>query len=820
MPLLQDIRFASRMLKKTPGVTAIAVAALALGIGANTAVFTVVNAVLIKPLPYPDSDRMVYLSRTFPGRSGASSTSIPKFFAWKRGAGDVLSDVAAYDFIGPGVSISGEGEPEQLKAIHASQDYFSLFGVKPAAGRFFTADEDRPGGPKVVVLSYGIWKRRFGGDPAIVGRPVSLSGEPHIVVGIAGAGFRPSPPVDVWLPLQADPNSLNQGHFLLCGGKLKPGVTLAAATARMRMAGEQFRRQYPDAMSRDESAGVVSMQEETVGAVRPILLVMLGAVAFVLLIACANVANILLARASARDKEIAIRTAIGAGRGRIVGQLLTESMLLALTGGALGLVLGNWGMKLLLAATPGELPRMDELAAQSGLDLRVLGFTLLLSLATGVLFGLIPALRTSRADLHSTLKEGAGRATGGVRHLHTRGLLVVGEVALGLVLLIGAGLLIRSALSMRAVEPGFDSTNVLTFKTALGNAKYSSTGPMAQYMSQLVNRIEALPGVSAAASVITVPTEPGPDLPFEIEGRQTAAGTSSGDEFWRCVSPHFFKALNVPVRRGRAFTESDGPGTPGVMIINEAMARKYWPNENPIGQRVTIGRGLGPEFADRTREIVGVVGSVRELGLQADPPPIMYVPVAQVPDALSALGSKILPFYWVVRASGQPMQLARAIRREALAVDSQQAVFEFRPLDEILATASATRRFTLLLLGVFASVALLLAAIGIYGVMSYDVEQRRHEIGIRVALGACGSDVVNLIVRHGMTLAIIGIVLGLAGAYGVTRVLAAQLFGVKATDPATFAAVALGLAGVALLATWIPARRATRVDPIVALRHQ
>jgi putative ABC transport system permease protein len=808
------------MLRKTPGVTAIAVAALALGIGANTAVFTVVNAILIKPLPYPDSGRMVYLSRTYPGSRGASSVSLPKFFAWKRNTTDVLADVAAYDFMGPGVSISGMGEPEQIKAIRASQNYFSLFGVKPAAGRFFAADEDRPGGPKAAVLSYGLWKRRFGGDASIVGRPVSLSGEPHVIVGIAGAGFQPSPPVDVWLPLQADPNSVDQGHYLLCGGRLRPGVTAEAATARMRMAAEQFRRQYPAAMSRDESAGVVSMQEDTVGDVRPILLVMLGAVAFVLLIACANVANILLARAASRDKEIAIRTAIGAGRGRIVKQLLTESMLLAVMGGAVGLVLGNWGMNLLLAATPSELPRLNELTAQSGLDIRVLGFTLLLSLATGVLFGLVPALRISRAGLHSMLKEGAGRGTGGVRHLRTRGLLVVSEVALGLVLLVGAGLLIRSALSMRAVEPGFDTTNVLTFKTALSNEKYSKTAPIAQYMRQLVERVEALPGVSAAASVITVPTEPGPDLTFEIEGRQTAAGTVSGDELWRCASPHFFQALNVPLLQGRTFTDSDAPGAPGVMIVNEAFARKYWPKQNPLGQRITIGKTLGPAFADITREIVGVVGNVRERGVRRDAPPIMYVPVAQVPDALTALGTKILPFYWVVRTSGQPMQLERAIRREALAVDNQQAVFEFRTLDRILATAQATSRFTLLLLSIFAGVALLLAAIGIYGVMSYDVEQRRHEIGIRVALGACGRDVVNLIVRHGMILAAVGIVLGLAGAYGVTRVLAAQLFGIKPTDPATFAIVAFGLAAVALFATWIPARRATRVDPIVALRHQ
>jgi predicted permease len=667
------------------------------------------------------------------------------------------------------------------------------------------------------VISHGLWKRRFGGDPSLIGRPIVLSGEPHTIIGVLAAGFEPNPPAEIWLPVQADPNTTNQGHYLLCGGRLKPGVTVEAANVRMKAAAEQFRRQYPDAMGRQESAGVVAMRELMVGDIRPLLLIILGAVGFVLLISCANVANLLLARAAAREREIAIRTAMGASRGRIVRQLLTESMVLALTGGVAGVLLAYWGVRLLLAFTPENLPRLAELNASSGLNPVVLGFTLALSLATGILFGLAPAFQTSRADLNSTLKEGMARTTSGVRHLRLRGLLVIGEMALGLVLLIGAGLLIRSALSLRSVQPGFDTQNILTFKTALTGAKYASTAAVAQFTRLAVERLEALPGVQAAGNIINLPTEPGPDLTFVIEGRPRE---QVNDEFWRFASPHLFKAMGVPLLRGRVFTERDAAGTSAVIIINEAFARKFWPKEDPLGQRITIGKGLGTEFEDVTREIVGVVGNVRERGLSNDPPPIMYVPQAQVQDALTALGSKILPTAWVVRTSAAPMTFAAAARRAVMEVDSQQAAFDFRPMEEVVEKSAANRAFILLLLSLFAGLALLLAAIGIYGVMSYTVEQRTNEIGIRVALGAGQGNVVAMVVRHGMLLAGIGVAIGLAAAFGLTRVLTAMLYGVKATDVATFALVAAILAGVALLATWIPARRAARVDPVIALRVQ
>ena len=443
--LFGDVRPVVRALLRRPRFTLGVLLTLALGIGANTSIFTVVNAVLLRPLPYPDADRMVFLMRTFPG-GGGPVTSVPKFIAWKRDSAQVLSNVAAYDIMGPGVSLSGDGEPEQVKAIHVSMEFFSLFGVRPALGRTFNVEEDRPGGPRVAVLSYGLWKRRFGADPRLVGRTVALSGEPHAVIGITSPGFEPNPPADIWLPLQADPASMNQGHYLFCAGRLKPGVTRDAASARMKIVAQQFRRQFPDAMGRQENAGVTPMREFLVGDIRPMLLIMLGAVALVLLIACANVANLLLARAAAREKEIAIRTALGAGRGRLVRQLLTESTLLALVGGAVGLLIGHWGLKLLLAFTPAEIPRLSEMAARSGLDSRVLVFTLLLSLLTGVLFGLAPAFRISRPDLNSTLKEGAARTTSSVRHLRARGLLVITEISLGLVLLIGRDLLSSACL--------------------------------------------------------------------------------------------------------------------------------------------------------------------------------------------------------------------------------------------------------------------------------------------------------------------------------------------------------------------------------------
>ncbi len=811
-----DLRYAIRTMWKTPGFTAAAVLALTLGIGANTAIFTVINAVLLRPLPFRDPDRLVQLTRRFP-QGRPPTISIPRFFAWKRATADVMSDIAVYDFMGPGVSLSGGGQPEQIKAIHASLDYFPLFGVLPAAGRFFTKEEDRPGGPRVAVLSHALWMRRYGGDPGIVGRQVLLSGEQYVVVGIAAADYRPTPPAEIWLPLQADPNSANQGNYLLCGGRLKPGVTVERANAAMKAAAEQFRRVYPDTMSKEETAEAVPQRDFLVGDIRPLLMITFGAVGFVLLIACTNVANLLLARAASRERELAIRSAVGAGRGRLVRQLLTESGLLAAAGGGLGILLGWWSLSLLLALAPSELPRLSEFATRPALDWTVLGFTLGLTAFTGVLFGLAPALHISRPDVSTILREGSGRTSAGRGHVRARALLIVTEIALGVVLLAGAGLLIRTVMSMRSVAPGFDTAHVLTFRTALSGSRYAKTAGVAMFSRQVAERLESLPGIQAAATVVSLPTMIGPDLPFEIEGRKEKSG---GDEFWRFVSPHFFKAMQVALLRGRVFTETDAQGAPPVVIINEALARKYWPKDDPIGQRITIGKGLASEMADPTREIVGVVGSVHEAGLDQDSPPVMYVPQAQVNDGLTALINQALPIAWVLRTAGEPLAATAAVRREVAAVDPQQAVFEFRSMAQVLGQSMATRSFLLVLLSVFATVALLLAAIGIYGVISYAVEQRANEIGIRMALGAGRPQVVWMVLRQGILLVSVGIVAGLASAFAATRVLSALLFGVKAADPATFAGVAIVLATVATLAILVPSYRATRVDPVEALRWQ
>lgn len=818
MSLSQDVRYALRTMRQSPGFTAVAILALGLGIGANTAIFSVIDAVLLRALPYKDAGRLVALTRVFP-QGRATSTSPPKFLAWKRATADAIEDVAVYDFLGPGVSLSGEGEPEQIKAIHASKDFFSLFGVMPVLGRTFSADEDLPGGPHVAVISYGLWQRRFGADAALIGRPIVLSGEPYTVIGITPRDFEPKPPADIWMPLQLEPNSRMHGHYLLCGGRLKPGVTLAVANERMKAAAEQFRRQFPGVMGDRETAGVLPMQEMIIGNIRPVLLMLLGAVALVLLIACANVANLLLARAAARGKEVAVRTALGAGRARLIRQLLTESVVLAAAGGIFGLLLGHVGLKALVAFSPPEIPRLSEMAARSGLDPRILGFTVALSLVTGILFGLAPAWHVSRADLSSTLKEGSGRTTSGASRHILRSVLVAGEVAIGLVLLIGAGLLVRSAASLRSVQAGFDTEHVLTFKTALTGARFSNTAAVTEFARRVTERLESLPGVQAAGLIINLPTQEGPDLSFRVEGRPADATNANGDEQWRYVSPHAFKAMSIPLLRGRLFDERDNAAGPRVIIVNEAFARKYWPKGDAMGQRITIGGGTGP-FADPTREVVGIAGNIRESGLDQNPPPVMYVPQAQVNDGLTALGNGILPVAWVVRTAGNPLALAQTVRREVAAIDSQQALFDFRSMGDVLAKANANRRFVLLLLMVFAGVALLLAAVGIYGVMAYSVEQRSHEIGIRIALGADNGRVVSLVVRNGMMLAGAGLVIGLAGAFGLTRFLSSLLFGVKATDPSTFAGVAAALAAVALAASWIPARRATRVDPIAALRHQ
>ena len=819
-----DLRHSIRLLLKSPGFAVIAIAALALGIGANTAIFSVVNTVLLQPLPYSEPDRIMRIERSYPGGVGPSS-SIPKFMAWKKN-NQVFEAMAIYDFGSLGLNLGTGDHPEQINGIHVSQDYFRVFGVSPALGRTFLGPEDLPGGAKVAVLSHDAWKARFGSDPALVGKPLVLSGAPYTVVGILPAGFHSDPPADIFIPLQADPNSINQGHYLMVAGRLRPGVSVEAAKANMKLAGEQFRHANPNWMDKTESVTVVPLRDALVGDVRPALLILVGAVSFVLLIACANVANLLLARASGRQKEIAIRTAIGASRGRLVSQLLSESVLLAVASGVVGYLIGAWGVRVLLALSPGNLPRVNErdhvASAVTALDWHVLAFTFAIALLTGIIFGLFPALRISKLDVNSTLKETSGRSGTGLKQNRARSVLVASEMALAVILLVGAALMIRTFVGLRSVQPGFDPHNVITMQTSLSGGRYDSTTRVENMIRQVVQRVEALPGVQSAAATIVLPIEGGIDLPFLVEGRPPQnGGLYTGDEQWRSVSPHYFSAFRIALLRGRTFDDRDTGKSERVALINQAMAKKYWPKGDPLGQRITIGgKALGPEFEDPARQIVGVVGDVRESGLKDAEQPVMYVPQGQVSDGLTKLANSVIPLSWAIRAGSDPSALRSAIQQEFLAVDGQLAVSKIRSMEQVIAESTARQNFNMLLLSIFAGLALLLAAIGIYGLMSYTVEQRTQEIGIRMALGAGRGDMLKLIVRQGMLLAGIGVVIGLGAAFGLTRLLASLLFGVKTTDPVTYGVVTVVLLAVALLATCVPARRATRIDPLIALRYE
>jgi putative ABC transport system permease protein len=814
-----DVKHAARMLRRSPGFAATAIAALALGIGANTAIFSVVNAVLLASLGYPHADRLVELELSSPQGTG-DVTSIPKFNVWRQQT-QVFDAVAAYDFSGPGINLTGRGLPEQLKGIHASAAYFDVFGAKMALGRAYTAEEDRPQGPNVAVISNGLWHGRFGGDPKIIGRTIELGGEAYTVIGVLGPTFTTDPPKDVWLPLRADPNSTDQAHYLKSTALLKPGVTLAQAEAAMKLAAAEFRRKFPyPPQPPQASFTAVPLKDSVIGEVRKGLLLLLGAVGFVLLIACANVANLLLARATLRKREIAIRAAMGAGRRRIIGQLLTESVLLSVVGGALGLGLGFAGVKALLAMNPGNIPRVGEQGAAVALDWRVLGFTLLVALATGILFGLIPALNASRTDLSETLKESGARSGSGMRQNKARSILVVTEIALALVLLVGAALLIRTFAALRGVDPGFDARNILTMDMSLNASRFAKAAGVEQLERDGRQRIETLPGVEAAAMTCCLPLEGGFGLPFSIVGEPPKNGPFTGGAAWITITPEYFKVFHIPVIKGRPFNDQDTGPAGHVVIIDEAMAKEYWTQGNALGAQIVIGKGMGPDFDEPARQVIGIVGDVRLGSLGQPPEPTMYVPLAQVNDAVVALNNKITPMVWVVRTRMQPFSLSEGIQRELRDASGGLPVAHVRSMEQVVGRSTAQTDFNTTLLSIFASMALLLAAIGIYGLMAYSVQQRTQEIGIRMALGASPSNVRGMVVRQGMLLAAIGVALGVAAALGLTRLMSGMIYGVKTWDPTAFVAVAAVLSVVSWLATYVPARRASRVDPMVSLRYE
>jgi putative ABC transport system permease protein len=813
-----DVRFAVRSLLKAPAFTVVAILVIAVGIGANTAVFSVINTVLLKPLTYPDPQSLVHLMNTgdqgsFPG------ANVPKFNIWRQQTG-IFHQVAAYDSGGAGLNLTGNDQPEQVQGVHISADYFSILGAPVIAGRTFTAAEDSPHGGNVVVLSYGLWKRRFGGDRAIIGKNIQLNGQPYQVVGVIGRGFVTDNPADLWLPFQFELTSPDQAHYFGVIARLKSGITVPMANAQLKLAADQYRSTYPGTLGPNNSFGVVLWQELMVRDTRSSLYVLLGAVGLVLLIACANVANLLLIRATARKRELATRSALGAGRWHIIRQLLTESLVISLTGGILGLILGFAGVRFLLAINPGSIPRIGEDGSAVTVDSHVLLFTLGISVLTGIFFGLVPAITASRKNLAAILNESSNRSGVGFRSGKVRSVLVVSEMALALVLVIGAALLIRTFMKLQAVDPGFDKHNVLTMAMSISGDRFQKTSGVAQVIHDGTERINAVPGVTAAAAACCLPLQGGFGLPFNIVGRANGNNPNTGGAGYFPVSWSYFDVFKVPVLRGRNFTERDNGSAPGVVIINEAMARQFWPKGDPLNDRVEIGPGMGPVFAEPPRQVIGVVGDTRDGGLNQDPGPTMYIPVAQMPDKVTELNSRIAPLEWIVRTRMEPHTLTAAVTNAIREATGGLPVAHIRTMDEIVVLTTSRERFNMLLLTVFGASALLMAAIGIYGLMSYSVQQRTQELGVRMALGAQAGNIRNMVIRQGMLLAAIGLVIGIGGAFWLTKFLTGLLFGVKTWDPLAFIMTPILLSAVALLAVWLPARKATRVDPMSALRFE
>ena len=810
-----EIKHSLQMFGKNPGFTITALITLALGTGTNTAIFSVVDAVLLKPFTYPDADRMVEFYHN-PVQGGSllanNLASIPMFHLYERQT-NVFQDVAAYDFTSPGFNLTGD-RPEQLQGIHVSEAYFRLFGARAMLGRTFTAVEDSPNGGKVVVLSYDFWQTRFAGDPAIVGKWLMLGNEPHTIVGVISKDFSSDPHADIWLPFQFEPQSTNGNQYFQVAARLKPGTTLAAANAQMKLATAEYYRLFPISDPKEgETFAVEPLRDLIIGDARRSLMVMLGAVGLVLLIACANVANLLLVRATGRKRELAIRSALGASRGHIIRQLLTESMLLSVAGATLGLGSGFATVRVLLAASPAGLPRVGENGSAVVIDWRVLAFTLGISLLTGLVIGLVPAFTASRTDLTNALNESSSRSGTGFRTGKSRALLVVSEVSLALVLLIGAGLLIRTFLTLRTVGPGFDAHNVLTADMSMTGARLHTTLGIAQLSHDARLRLNAIPGVEASASTVWLPNQVDDAAGFQIAGHPEKGWQGCR---WMSVSPGYLRVFKIPLLRGHDFTETDTRGAPGVVLINQSLADKYWPNQDPLGQHIQVA--LGPDEPVRT--IIGVVGDTHNNGLGRPPDPMMIVPTAQVVDWYAAAYSDTSAMIWAVRTRGDPHLVIEAITEQLRLGSGGLPVGHVRTMEEVMGRSMARQSFNMLLLTIFSALALVLAAIGIYGLMAYSVAQRTQEIGIRMALGADCDAIRMLVVWQGMRLAAVGVMLGLGAAFWLARFIASLLFGVKIWDPMAFLAAPVILTAVALLAVWRPATRASRLDPVQALREE
>jgi putative ABC transport system permease protein len=819
--ILQDLRYAIRMLMKSPGFTLIAVLTLALGIGANTAIFSLVNAVLLRPLPYPDSQKVVSVGLQFPSGDISDDLESGQYVYW-RDHSESLESVAAFFGSLGGFNLVGNSGPVHVRGAKVSRQFFSALGMQPILGRGFDENEDRPGGPEAAVISYGLWRSAFGGDPAAIGRSIVLNGVPHTLVGVLPPAFRfvsaePSgadPGVLMPLQLPAEPQDEGTNYTLLA--RLKPGVTIAAAQAESEHLAEDYKRAHPGTGSDfSKFKPLVRTYQQAVLAdiqIQPILLVLFGAVGFVLLIACVNVANLFLSRATSRQREIAIRTTLGATTGRLFRQLLSEGLVFAAVAAAAGLALAAWGVRALVSLSPIELPGIDDLS----FDWRVLAFTLGVSLVVAIVCGSASAVHALRGDISGSLKKGSERSGGGPGRRLSR-ILVAGEVALSLVLLTGAGLLIATVVHLYRVPLGFDATNVLSAQMSLTAAKYNKTAQVWNFQRQVIERVQHLPGVVSVATASATPLERGLNT---IVYRGGVASSSTQDilgiEF-RSVSPSYFRTLSIPMLYGREFAESDSADSARVAVINQALAQKMWPNENAIGKPLLAGEGSQRE--NKPRVVVGVVADIKEIGLDQPARATAYVPQAQVYDSFNQMTNFWIASTCIVKTA-TPLNLDSDIRNIVAAVDPEEPVARIESMEKVLAHSIALQRFLMILMGIFAGLALVLAAVGIYGVLSYQIARRTHEIGIRMALGARPTDILNLVLREGMLVVLAGVLVGVAAAFGLSRFLASVLFGVRPADPLTFASVVVVLVVVALLACYIPARRATRVDPLVALHYE
>ena len=809
--LAQNVRFALRVFQRAPGFAAAAVLTLAVGIGANTSIFSVANALLLRPLPYRQSDRLVLIDARRKSSANVSQgpLSVPRFEQVEQ-RNRSFGAVAAFT---PEVfNLTGRGDPEQIPSARVSWKFFDVLGISPTRGRGFRAEEDKPGGDLVAMISDALWQRRFARDPGVIGRAITLDSRDYTIIGVLPADFRFAffgPAMDIVAPRVFDLNSLSPGMvqagvgFLNLVARLRPGVSVAAAQADLDRLSAEYRAENPKMP--DSDPGLVvhagNLQDEMVSSVRTAVLVLFGGVSLVLLIACANVASLLLSRALGRKREIAVRMAVGATRGGLVRQLLTESLILALLGGVLGALLSSWGTQALASLAQGTLPRAAEIQVDGG----VLLFTLAISVFAGFVFGLMPALQVSRPDLNMVLRTEGRGSTSGRRHNALRNLLVVSQVGLSTLLLIGAGLLLRNFVQLSAGSPGFDSHHLLTLGITLPPARYPDSARRVVFFNELLPQVRALPGVRDAAGTTALPVNANRFSMALPDGQPMVPLAERPIFNLQQVTPGYAAAMRIPIRNGREFTDRDDAKAPRVVLVNEALARRYWPKENPVGKHILVGRMPGPS------EIVGLLGDVPNLAVGTDPQPEIYLPFAQIPSATQNL---------IVRTAGDPRSLTAAVRARVLALDRDQPVTGIQSMDEVLETGAAQPRFTTYLLGGLSATAFLLSMVGIYGVIAYSVAERTQEMGIRIALGADGRDILRLVLGHGLLLAGTGIAIGLAAAFALTRLMATLLYHVSVTDPVTFIAGPVLFAAVALLASYLPARRAMRVDPVIALRSE